>query len=62
MSVEVEPKKWWVSKTIWANFAAIIAVLLASVGLDLDVGTVEIVVITVVNIALRFLTKSPVQV
>jgi hypothetical protein len=62
MSVEVEPKNWWASKTIWANFAAIIAVLLASVGLDLDVGTVEIVVITVVNIALRFLTKSPVQV
>jgi len=62
MSVEVEPKSWLASRTIWVNFAAIIAVLLASVGLDLDVGIVEIVVITIVNIALRFLTKSPVQV
>jgi hypothetical protein len=61
MSVEVEPKHWWASRTIWVNVAAIIAALLATVGLDLDVGTVEVVVLTIVNIGLRLVTKAPVQ-
>lgn len=62
MSVEVEPKVWWQSRTIVINFVAILAAFLASIGLDLDPGTLEVVVVAVVNIALRFITKSPVQV
>lgn len=58
----MEVKEWWQSRTIWANFAVIVAAVLASFGLDIEVGTLELLIVTVVNIGLRFATKSPVQV
>jgi hypothetical protein len=61
MSVEVDPKDWWKSRTVIANLAAIIVVGMTAAGFDVEVGVVEVVIITVMNIGLRFATKAPVK-
>ena len=59
-------KKFWASKTLWINFIAVVAAILAATGVyDLDAtAQAEIVaaVMAVVNIVLRFVTKEPVSV
>jgi hypothetical protein len=59
-------KKWWSSKTIWAN-----AIMLIATGLEVsgvtNVLTAEVqaqvvtAVMAVVNVVLRFVTKEPVS-
>ncbi len=59
------PKPWYASKTIWANALAMIAAGATVFGLDLGLtpevqAEILAVVMTVVNIVLRFITKDPV--
>lgn len=58
-------KHWFASKTLWVNFLAIVAAVAGAFGLDLgldpetQVAAVG-VIMGVVNIILRFMTKTPV--
>lgn len=61
----MDAKPFWTSKTLWANFIAVIAAVLAATGVA-DLGAdvqAEIVAMIMggVNIALRFVTNSPVK-
>ena len=59
----MDTKNWWASKTIWANLLAVIAAIGTAFGLNLDAGIqaeVVTVIMGVVNIALRFVTRQPV--
>lgn len=47
-------------KTIIVNVIAIAVIVGAHYGYDFDPGTIEIVVMSVVNLGLRFVTKTPV--
>ena len=57
-------KKWYRSKTLWANIIAIVAfVLTTKYGIELDAETQALVVTGVLgtmNIILRIFTKQPV--
>ena len=60
----MEPKSILASKTFWANLIALAAVMAGSAGLDIGVeeqGTLVAGIMAVVNIILRFVTKSPVN-
>ena len=59
-------KRWYTSKTIWANAVAGIAAITGAFGLDLGLtpeAQTQIVVgiMAVVNIALRLITKESVK-
>lgn len=60
----MERKAWWASKTIIVNAVALIASVLAAAGIaDLGAeaqGSIVGIIMSVVNIALRFTTKQPV--
>ena len=60
-------KPIWASKTLWINFLAIVAAVAGAFGLDLgldpDTQMAAVVgIMGVVNIILRFMTKTPVGV
>lgn len=64
--METETKSKWQSKTIWANGLALIATIAGFAGLDVGLSEAvqaEIVVgvMAVVNIVLRFVTKTAVE-
>ena len=57
-------KKWYESKTVWANIIAGVATVAGVFGLDLGITPevqAQIVagIMTVVNIGLRFVTDQP---
>ena len=59
-------KRWYASKTVWANVVAFAASITAAFGLDLGLNPAvqaQIVggVMAVVNIILRFMTDSPIK-
>ncbi len=59
-------KKWYASKTIWINALAFAAAASAAFGWDLGLtpevqAEIAVGVMAVVNVALRFVTKSGVQ-
>lgn len=61
----METKIWWASKTLWVNVVALIAMITSAFGLNLGLDAemqVAIVgaIMAVVNIVLRFATKTPV--
>lgn len=59
------PKPWWASRTIWANVVGLGAIVGARYGLELtEAAQAEVVaaVMALINIALRFVTDSPVTV
>lgn len=61
----MESKPFWQSKTFWANVVAFGATVATAFGLDLGLDTETQAVIvagvmSVVNIVLRFVTKTPV--
>jgi len=61
----MDTKPFWASKTLWVNAIATVAAILGAFGLDfgLDAETQVMVVgavMGVVNIVLRFVTKSAV--
>lgn len=62
----MESKPFWASKTLWVNFVAVIAAITGAFGIDLDLDPetqASIVggVMGIVNIVLRFVTKSGVK-
>lgn len=59
-------KKWYQSKTVWANILAAVATLAGVFGLDLGLTPevqAQIVggIMAVVNIVLRFVTKDAIK-
>lgn len=51
-------KKWYTSKTIWANVVAVIASVVSSkFGVALSAET-QVMILTTLNVALRKVTKS----
>jgi hypothetical protein len=61
----MEAKKWYLSKTLWVNVAAILAIVLNSrYGIELDAevqATMATGLLAVVNIILRLMTGKPVR-
>lgn len=53
-------KKWWQSKTIWTNVAAIIGALVAAYTTGVSEEEVATMVLGVINIILRFITQEPI--
>ncbi|MBI5189106.1 MAG: hypothetical protein HZA22_00330 [Nitrospirae bacterium] len=57
----MEQKKWYTSKTLWANTVATIAIVLqGTTGKELLPVEFQGVLLGVVNMALRLITKSEV--
>ena len=59
-------KPFWASKTIWVQVLALVAVLSDALGLDLGLSpevqsSAVVTIMAVVNIILRFVTKSAVR-
>ncbi len=60
-----DSKPIWASKTLWINFLAIVAAVSGAFGLDLgldpetQIAAVG-VIMGIVNMVLRFVTKAPV--
>lgn len=54
-------KGWWQSKTVWVNIVAGIALITQAItgSQILDVDT-QAAILTVINIVLRFATKTPI--
>ena len=58
-----ESKKWYTSRTLWVNIVAFIATITGIFGLDLGLdpetqATFVAAIMSVVNIVLRFDTKT----
>ncbi len=63
----MESKKWYASKTLWANVIGGAAAVGTAFGLDLnlDAETQTAIVggvMAIINVILRFMTKAPVTV
>ncbi len=57
----MEQKKWYYSKTLWANFVAIITMTVQGLtGKELVNPEVQGAVLGIANLALRLITKSDV--
>lgn len=57
-------KAWYASKTIWVNAIALIASLLALLGIDLtpeQQGAFVTAILAAVNIILRFFTRDAIE-
>jgi len=64
--MEPEAKSKWESKTIWVNGLALIATIAGFAGLDLGLSEevqaeIAVGIVAVVNIVLRFVTKTPIK-
>ena len=62
----METKPWFASKTLWVNLVALIAAVTGAFGMDLGLDpetqtSIVAGVMGVVNIVLRFVTKSAVS-
>ena len=63
----METKSILLSKTFWFNLLALVVLVANAFGFadfqhDPELGTYAIIIVTVVNLALRFFTKQPVKV
>jgi len=61
----METKPFWASKTLWVNAIALVAAISGAFGIDLGLDpetqtAIVGAVMSVVNIVLRFVTKSAV--
>lgn len=61
----MESKPFWASKTLWVNAIALVAAVTGAFGMDLGLDpetqtAIVGAVMSVVNIVLRFMTKSAV--
>ena len=58
-------KDWWKSKTIWANFIALVSTLFGIFGFaeipPEQQATLAVAIVTVVNIVLRLVTSRPIK-
>ena len=58
----METKKWYTSKVLWANALGIIAIVVQGVtGKEIISMEVQITVLAMINMILRFVTKEPVS-
>lgn len=60
---DVQQKGWYSSKTVWFNILSLVAALVALKGYSIDANDVAVLssgIVTVVNIALRFGSQTPV--
>ena len=56
----MEPKKWYASKTVWVNAIALVGAVLVGAGVwdnPLSPDT-EVIILSVINFVLRFVTKE----
>lgn len=57
----MESKPWWTSKTLYANAIALIAMIIqGATGKEIIGMDVQVAILAVINIILRFITKQPV--
>jgi len=55
-------KKWFESKTLWVNFIALVAVVLEGIyGKPIINAETQSVLIVIINMALRILTKDEIN-
>lgn len=55
----METKKWWQSKTLWANAVALLASLIQeATGTDIIDAQGQIAILSVINMGLRAVTKT----
>lgn len=52
-------KKFYLSKTFWINLIAIIA--LVGFGMETVSPEIQIAILAVINMVLRFITKQPIE-
>ena len=62
----MEKKAVWKSKTFWFNLLALVVIVANSLGFgefqaDPNLESYALVIVTVVNIVLRLITKQPVK-
>ena len=59
----MESKPWYLSKTVWTNFILFVGAILVTTGViqaQLSPETVAMI-ITIVNVILRFFTQSQIE-
>ena len=61
----MQGKEFWLSKTFWFNVLALVVTVAGAFGFGDhvpadEVGQIALVLVTVVNLVLRFVTKEPV--
>jgi len=55
-------KKWWTSKTLWANAIAIAAIVIQGLsGKDLVSPEMQVAILGALNIFLRLITKEEIE-
>jgi len=62
---ERQGKPWYKSKTVWVNIIALCAIVASYFGFEIrddEILVIATAIVTVVNIALRFVTKEPIVV
>ena len=61
--IENDPKSWWKSRTIWVNIGAIVTIIAAKYGLNVefseDVLAAIPVLLGILNLVLRSITTKP---
>ena len=58
----MEPKSWYLSRTLWVNAIAFVALVVQSFGTGFVIGAEEQVgILAVLNIILRLITKQPIS-
>ena len=57
---EIEMKKWYHSKTLWANVIAVVATVLVNFNIELseEIMASEVAILGVINLILRIVTKQ----
>jgi hypothetical protein len=52
-------KKWYLSKTIWVNLILLVASIINSYDADININAADqVIILSAVNIILRFITKE----
>lgn len=62
--IEADPKNWWKSRTIWVNLGAIVTIIAAKYGLDIQFSEDTLaaipVLLGIMNLFLRSITTKPI--
>jgi len=57
----METKRWWLSKTVWANLVMAVAIVIqATTGEEWLDAELQGALIVIINLILRLVTKQPV--
>lgn len=59
-------KEFWKSKTFWFNVLSLLVLVAGAFGFNEfeaspEVGQIALVIVTIVNLVLRFVTKEPIH-